>query len=114
MRHWSDWVPLSKSHIDPIPDTPGVYMLRCVDETGSPIKIPRVGGVDRKGWLDIGETKNLNALPTAFKKWTFDPSMHSVFSGWCFSESDANRFLPTPQLHGVYSFHDLSLPALVG
>src|SRR6266700_618024 len=54
-----------------------------------------------------------NALLTVFKKWTFVPSMHSAVLGWYFAESEANRFLPIPHLHGVYSFHYLGQHPLV-
>ncbi len=64
-------------------------------------------------WLECAQIGAFDALLTVFKKWTFDPSMHSAVLGWYFAESEANRFLPIPHLHGVYSFHYLGQHPLV-
>jgi hypothetical protein len=35
---------------------PGVYVLRSLREGGAPVPVPRAGGVDERGVLDISET----------------------------------------------------------
>lgn len=57
---WSEWKNFCDINFKDIPQTAGIYYIRCTGKAKNPIKIPRVGGIDKEGIIYIGESgKNL-------------------------------------------------------
>ena len=51
---WSEWRMLIKEEWDQAPENTGVYRIRAVDESGKPIPLNRVAGIDKDGILYVG------------------------------------------------------------
>lgn len=54
---WSKWGFFK--NLNRLPKIPAIYQIRCVDSNFKPIPICRVGGVDKEGIIDIGNSINL-------------------------------------------------------
>jgi len=55
------------SHLE-IRNKPGVYRIRAYEESGKPLHIQRLGGVDSLGILHIGKSKNLKGRINFFRQ----------------------------------------------
>jgi len=58
---------LSKINSYNIPEKSGIYVIRYI-KNGRPFKISRLYGIDKKGIISIGETKDLNKRLKEFYK----------------------------------------------
>jgi hypothetical protein len=53
---WSNYRSFTDVDWESIPDGPGVYYITCIDGSGNPLKVRRLGGTDAEGIIYIGET----------------------------------------------------------
>ena len=53
---WSNYKSFTEVKWDSISNGPGVYYIRCIDSSGNPFKIERLGGTDGEGIIYVGET----------------------------------------------------------
>lgn len=62
--NWSKWEFFK--NLNKLPEISVIYQIRCVDSNLKPISIHRLGGIDKDGILDIGNSVNLRVRMTDF------------------------------------------------
>ena len=100
---WSEYKHFETLDWKTIPSSPGVYYIRCVNNSGNPIRIPRLGGVDNEGIVYIGETgRNLRNRVRNFWKTAHNFRVSSHIGGWNYSYWGYNKIFPLKNLEFSY------------
>jgi len=73
---WSHWVGLETLDLKTIPKTAGAYVIA----TDKPIN--RAVGTDPLGFLDVGESSELNGRLRSFKRCAFQRDVTGHMAGW--------------------------------
>lgn len=89
---------LGENDFEEVPKEAGVYMIRCVDSEGKPIKIPRAGGIDEEGILYIGKTINLRERTKSFWDVALKGTRKKHSGASTYYYFDFNRVFPKDQL----------------
>jgi hypothetical protein len=58
-NRWSRWRYFKELTSGNVPESAGVYQIRCVNQRGTPQKLIRLASIDKDGILGIGESNNL-------------------------------------------------------
>jgi hypothetical protein len=86
-----------------VPDKPGVYYIRCVDKSGHPCQITRLGGTDDEGIVYVGETGwNLRTRLKGFWQTAQDYRVDRHRAGWNFSYYGCAGIFPIKGLEFCY------------
>jgi hypothetical protein len=100
---WSDYKKFVDVDWRKIPTNPGVYYIRCVNESGKPINIQRLGGVDKEGIVYVGETGNsLRKRLRDFWKTAHNFRIDRHRAGWNYSYYGFNNTFPLKSLQFSY------------
>lgn len=75
---WSNWQFFKKTEWEDVPEKPGVYKIRCLDNIGKPVKIKRLVRIDKGGVLSIGESGNLRQRLKQFWKSSREDTRHAA------------------------------------
>ena len=95
---WGRWKTLDDDNLQSFPDSPGVYVIRCVNRKGRPIKIYRAGDTDIRGWIYIGETNNFKRRLQSFLRTAKDKTKSGHVAGVRYSSWDYNYLFPLENL----------------
>jgi hypothetical protein len=75
---WSKWRDLTDSNLNTNwTQSPGIYFIRLVNQRGTPAKIPRIIGVDKRGILYIGMATTGHDGGLCNRLWGFE-NYHSA------------------------------------
>lgn len=100
---WSNWKSFINVDWKRIPINPGVYYIRCVNNSGRPINIVRLGGVDKEGIIYIGETgRKLRNRLQDFWETAHDYKLNRHRAGWNYSYWGYGKKFPLKYLQVSY------------
>jgi len=89
---WGEYRNFGKVDRRNITRNPGIYYIRCVDNYGKPVLIPRLGGMDNEGIIYIGETgRNLRNRLRSFWKTAHNSKVNRHRAGWSSSYRRSDR-----------------------
>ncbi|MEK7678858.1 MAG: hypothetical protein AAB356_01575 [Deltaproteobacteria bacterium] len=95
---WQKFNELTDDEWKKIPESPGVYQIRCVGANGKPKKIKRLLNTDSEGILGIGESGYLRTRLRAF--WG-SPNQHAA--AWNYSVFRYDKAFPKKFLQFCYA-----------
>jgi hypothetical protein len=100
---WSDYRKFVDVEWRKIPTNPGVYYIRYVNESGKPVSVQRLGGVDKEGIVYVGETGNsLRKRLRDFWKTAHNFRVDRHRAGWNYSYYGFNKIFPLKNLQFSY------------
>ena len=100
---WSSYKSFTEVDWESISDGPGVYYIRCIDSSGNPLKIVRLGGTDGEGIIYIGETgRSLRTRLKGFWQTAQNYRLSRHVAGGNFSYYGYGNIFPLSSLQFTY------------